>query len=594
MAMTRWMWLALGLVLAGAQLGCENDDQDADGVPDSEDCDALSPLRWREVTVYADADADGFGDGAPSTRCIGENMPGAVSLQGGDCAPRDATRWRTVDGLFRDADGDGMTVGESQSVCLGAELTGYTRTQSTDDCDDADAKAWKLHSVYLDPDGDGAGEGERVLRCAGQLPPTGTYALATDCAPSDGSRWRMLDYAHRDEDGDTFTIPEAGKLCSGATLPAGYSLTASPKGQDCDDTFQERWRWLEVYRDRDMDGIGSEPMERRCSGAAPEPGYATTGTDCDPNDNLRWQLLSYAYRDQDHDTFTVREPGELCVGPRLPSGYTTVPKGDDCDDLAPNAYQLVSLYPDADGDGVGAGTSAGMCIGATPPAGHASIGTDCAPDERSRWRTLGYAYRDADLDTFTVSETGTVCSGNALPSGYTNTARGGDCNDSNPELHTTRPGYPDTDKDGVGAGAQEFVCTNGTLPLDYSTTRTDCAPEDSLRWRLLTSWHVDNDEDGHTAPASGELCAGSTLAPPLFLKASGNDCDESDRTRFTWSVLYPDKDGDGVGAPPSSVPCHGAQRPAGFSIFGFDSDDADARVTESAEDEALVEQLIRG
>jgi hypothetical protein len=588
------MWLTLGLVLAGAQLGCENDDQDADGVPDSEDCDALSPLRWREVTVYADADADGFGDGAPGTRCIGENMPGAVSLQGGDCAPRDAARWRTVDGLFRDADGDGMTVGESQSVCLGAELTGYTRTQSTDDCDDADAKAWKLHSVYLDPDGDGAGEGERVLRCAGQLPPTGTYALATDCAPSDGSRWRMLDYAHRDEDGDDFTIPEAGKLCSGATLPSGYSLTASTLGQDCDDTFQERWRWLELYRDRDMDGIGSEPMERRCSGVAPEPGYATTGTDCDPNDHLSWQLLAYAYRDQDNDTFTVRESGELCVGPRLPSGYTTVPKGDDCDDLAPNVYQLVSLYPDTDGDGVGAGTSSGMCIGATPPAGHASNGTDCAPDERSRWRTLGYAYRDADLDTFTVSETGTVCSGDALPPGYTNTARGGDCNDSNRELHTTRSGYPDTDKDGVGAGAQELVCTNGTLPSGYSTTRTDCAPEDALRWRLLTSWHVDNDGDGHTAPASGELCAGSTLSPPLFLTASGNDCDESDRTRFTWSVLYPDRDGDGVGAPPSSVPCHGAQRPAGFSIFGFDSDDADARVTESAEDAELVEQLIRG
>lgn len=590
--MTRWMWLALGLVLAGAQLGCESADGDADGVPDSEDCDALSPLRWRQVAMYPDPDSDGVGEGAPSTLCIGKEPPRPFVFGGGDCAPRDAKRWRTVDGLFRDADGDGVAVGEARSVCLGAELTGYTRTKTADDCDDANTTVWVLHPVYLDADGDGAGEGEQVLRCGGLKPPVGTYASATDCAPSDGSRWRVLTYAHRDEDDDTFTVPQAGELCAGTTLPAGYSLTASTKGQDCDDTFRERWRWLDVYRDMDQDGTGDGPVERRCSGAAPEPGYSATGTDCDPTSGLRWRMLAYAYRDQDLDTFTVPESGELCVGTALPPGYGTVAKGQDCNDLAATVYQLVSLYPDSDGDGVGVGASEAVCMGATRPDGYSSTGTDCAPEDGSRWQTLSYAYRDADLDSFTVSETGSLCTSGTLPPGYTNTAKGSDCNDSNQQVHTALQGYVDVDEDGVGAGTAELLCTNGTLPSGYSTTPTDCAPEDQLRWRLLTSWHVDNDGDGHTVPASGELCAGTTLSPPLFLTASGKDCDESDRTRFTWGVLYPDKDGDGVGAPPSSVLCRGTERPAGFSIYGFDSDDADARVTESAEDAELLERLI--
>jgi hypothetical protein len=269
-----------------------------------------------------------------------------------------------------------------------------------------------------------------------------------------------------------------------------------------------------------------------------------------------------------------------------------VARGNDCDDSNDTVYQLGSFYPDSDGDGVGVGPSESVCMGSTRPDGYSSSGTDYAPDDLSRWQNRTYAYRDADLDGFTVSEGGTVCAGGTLPPGYTTTANGSDCDDANRALYKTLQGYVDADKDGVGAGDVQFLCTNGTLPSGYVTTRTDCAPTDELRWRLLTSWHVDNDGDGHTVPTSGELCAGSELAPPLFLTASGNDCDDADETRFTWSVLYPDKDGDGVGAPPSSVPCLGTGRPAGFSIYGFDSNDADAQVTESAEDAELLEQLI--
>ena len=43
-------------------------------------------------------------------------------------------------------------------------------------------------------------------------------------------------------------------------------------------------------------------------------------------------------------------------------------------------------------------------------------------------------------------------------------------------------------------------------------------------------------------------------------------------------VLYPDQDGDGIGAPPRTIQCLGDALPGGFSIFGWDQDDHDPTV----------------
>jgi hypothetical protein len=53
-------------------------------------------------------------------------------------------------------------------------------------------------------------------------------------------------------------------------------------------------------------------------------------------------------------------------------------------------------------------------------------------------------------------------------------------------------------------------------------------------------------------------------------------------------VLYPDADGDGVGAPPRSIECLGAELPPGFSQRGWDVGDTDPAVQCSGDDEDLI------
>ncbi len=99
---------------------------------------------------------------------------------------------------------------------------------------------------------------------------------------------------------------------------------------------------------------------------------------------------------------------------------------------------------------------------------------------------------------------------------------------------------------------------------------------------------TDADGDGATAGPPGTLCVGATLPEPYRAVAAGNDCDDSDPTRYRWVVVYADVDGDGVGAPPRSIPCLGAAIPAGFSTLGFDVDDANPAVQWDGSDEELL------
>lgn len=165
-----------------------------------------------------------------------------------------------------------------------------------------------------------------------------------------------------------------------------------------------------------------------------------------------------------------------------------------------------------------------------------------------------------------------------------------DCNDADAALHAYLVGFPDTDGDGVGAGASAMLCTDGTLPGGYSALGTDCAPGDRTVWRRVDL--VDRDGDGATATAAASICAGAVLPDPYRASASGNDCDDGNAAVSSWTVLYPDQDGDGVGARPRSVTCIGDAVPAGWSRLGYDADDADAGVIGAISDEEL-ERLLR-
>ena len=121
-----------------------------------------------------------------------------------------------------------------------------------------------------------------------------------------------------------------------------------------------------------------------CVGAALPAGYAadavaSADADCNDADVTRWLTVSYAGRDRDSDEHPVAEPGELCQGAAaLPAGYSASapPELRDCDDGDVTRWRLISVYRDADGDGVGAGPRTVACLGRDPAAGFSLKGYD--------------------------------------------------------------------------------------------------------------------------------------------------------------------------------------------------------------------------
>ncbi len=579
--MMRWMWLALALALGGVQLGCDepgvgsNEDRDKDGVPDSEDCDDTSRLAWRRIEAFRDEDKDGHGSGALQWFCAGNNQPSGTAATADDCAPQDATRWRQVEGTYyTDADRDGVVSAAPAGTCLGPDVSAYTHTPGTD-CDDANPQFWRLLSLYADGDRDGYEGGEPVQLCIGTTIPLGHSGASRDCAPTDPARYQWMTYSYRDADADGATIPANGHVCAGSLLPPGYSNSSGSR-VDCDDTRADRWETASLYRDTDGDGIGSGLLEARCATTPMESGYSAYGTDCAPEDRTLWTMRDYYSRDEDKDGFWKATWAQVCSGSALPAGYSTGwASPSDCDDTNATAHTSWTVYPDTDNDGVGAGSSVTLCAGTTRPAGYAATSNDCDPEDNARWQNFTYQYRDADADTYTVASSGALCIGATPPAGYTHAAKGNDCDDARADVYQGLQGYVDEDGDGVGTGTASTFCTAGALPAGQSATGTDCAPTDASSWQSLTFQYVDADGDGRTVPASGQVCTGSTLPAPYATKANGNDCDETNPALFLWRVLYPDKDGDGVGVPPRVVMCLGdGPIPSGYSIYGFDPDDS--------------------
>ncbi|RKG73674.1 hypothetical protein D7W79_24960 [Corallococcus exercitus] len=588
--MRAWVWLALGLQLGCGGGGVGPRDLDGDGHPAELDCDDANPTVWRSVTGYTDSDGDGFGEGSSSVTCVGGTTKG-WAWEGGDCAPLDATRWRSAPGLYPDADGDGATGKGPVTGCVGTTLAGYQEQPADPDCDDGDAAVSALSLAWPDTDQDGVGAGMAIAWCPspGRQPPKGYVLTSGDCAPGDTRFWQRLPFTHRDEDGDGFAVAQAGTVCSGEHLPAGYD-TVSPS-EDCDDRNANRTVRVERWLDPDGDGYGDGAPVLRCVGPAESrPGETFRGGDCAPGDGTRWQPLSYASRDGDGDGHLSPATGQVCSGFWLPQGYSQAVRNDDCDDGNVALFRTWSVHADADGDGVGSGPASTFCGTATVPTGYSQQATDCAPQDATLWRMLAFTHRDADGDTYTVAQSGELCAGSNLPAGYaTQRLSGEDCDDTNATAFRNVTAYADTDGDGVGAGASTLLCTSGQVPSPWSASGTDCDAQDATRWQNLSAAHADRDEDGFTAPIPAQvMCTGKSLPLPYFLKAVGNDCDDADAGRYRWTYIYRDQDADGVGATPRQMTCLGPAVLAGWSMYGDDADDGNAAVQT---DEAAEEEL---
>jgi hypothetical protein len=123
---------------------------------------------------------------------------------------------------------------------------------------------------------------------------------------------------------------------------------------------------------------------------------------------------------------------------------------------------------------------------------------------------------------------------------------------------------------------------------EASSTIVLCERDDGSYGVLLAYAAIDADGDGVTVPASGQLCTGGALPPPYLAVESGLDCDDTDPAVDRLAVLYPDQDGDGVGATPRQTLCIGATTPQGFAPGGYDDDDADPTVIESEEGDLVL------
>jgi hypothetical protein len=523
---------------------CDNVDNDCDGTVDD----------------GFDADGDGISDCYDTELCDGLDNDGDGEI---DEDAEDADTWYTD--VDADGYGDDATATLSCDVVFGASRTGgdcddtdadvnpgesETCNNVDDDCDGAvDNDPTDGTTYYTDADGDGYGDATSTVQ--GCTAPSGAVSDGTDC-----------------DDGDSSIHPGATEVCD-----------ASDTDEDCngkaDDDDTSPGGTSTFYQDADGDGYGvSTSTTTACD--APS-GYAALSTDCD-------------------DADASNNPGaeESCDG-----------DDDDCDGQVDedDAYDVVTWYADADGDGYGDATATDVAC--DQPTGFVATSGDCddtaaavnpaasescnsedddCDGETDEDATDGITwYADSDADTYgDASATKVACT---QPSGYVATST--DCDDGSASAHpggTEVCDADDTDEDcdGLADDDDPGVTGQSTWYLDadgdgYGLSTSSKSACDAGSGYVADATDCD-DGDASTNPGASEVCGGGD-----------EDCDgttdedgASDVT--TW---YADSDGDGYGdASNSDVDC---DQPPGMVATAGDCDDTAAAVNPAATETCNLE-----
>jgi predicted outer membrane repeat protein len=338
-----------------------------------------------------------------------------------------------VGGVPLYADQDGDGLGDPFARRVGCPADGWVADAS--DCDDQDPSIAAGPIWY--PDDDGDGYGDPAAGASACLAPVGSIAVRGNC-----------------DDGDEAVRPAAPELCDGLD-------------NDCDQEVDEESVDVDWYLDADDDGFGAGPAIPSCE---PLVGHALLAGDC--NDGSAAE-----------NPFAI----EVCNG-----------ADDDCNGPIDDQPQDASLFwPDADGDGFGAGAAEARCA---PLPGEVQQAGDCDDLDPARAPDALEVCDGVDQDCDGQPDQGLPPSlwyldldgdGHGDPSDSVfdcgldaaRVAIGDDCDDQDPTRHPSAPDRPedgfDQDCDGLDAVVGGDSDGDGVLDGWESWIGTDPAKTDS-------------------------------------------------------------------------------------------------------------------
>ncbi|MBZ0122211.1 MAG: hypothetical protein K8H88_34775, partial [Sandaracinaceae bacterium] len=281
--------------------------------------------------------------------------------------------------LYADADDDGYCVSPATTRCTdGAAPSGYRELSGclrTDDCDDGNASYWQVMSARPDADLDGYCDFfNPILACAGATFPPGTMRMGcpADCHDGNASFWLGI-AAALDRDRDRHCVGRPYEVCTNGTLPPEFSQAGCDDFADCNDSSTTWWRTVTANRDADNDGHCTNERADVCAGASAPPGWnlscASFG-DCNESDPNLWRVVS-CRPDADGDGWCASSGfSNVCIGAACPSCTP-----NDCNDNNAAATAICSYSE------VGPSRSH-CCCGCCPctqPNPHTNADTFCIP-----------------------------------------------------------------------------------------------------------------------------------------------------------------------------------------------------------------------
>ncbi len=340
---------------AGSEV-CNEVDDDCDGTVD----------EGVTTTFYADADGDGYGDGASAIEAC--ELPDGYADNTDDCDDTNGAlnpaAAEYCDGYDNDCDG---TVDNDDAL----DASTWYEDRDRDGYGDSGASS----TACTQPSGSAAKDGDCDDRDPDVFPGADELCNTTDddCdgavdeAPVDGTSWYL------DDDGDGYGAAGTSDVQVACDQPPGYA----PSTDDCaDDDFT-----INPGADEDCDGLDND-----CDGLvdADDPGVTDAATWYTDGDGDGWgdpttgvvacsqpggtAAHGYAGDCDDGDATVHPNADELCDG-----------VDNDCDGLLDDADADVlgtsTWYPDADVDGYG--DAAGAIEACSQPAGTIATGGDC-------------------------------------------------------------------------------------------------------------------------------------------------------------------------------------------------------------------------